>query len=342
MYVAVIALMVACVCGQDVTQELMEPVDDLADTDLVLAFVIGKQRSYRIGQYIRRRYDGFLSKLYLPDEIKIRTTDYDRTKMTALAALAAIYPPPPAQRWNPNLDWQPVPYDTLPYAVDDLLYWYNCPRYLWLRDRHYELPEVVNILRPYQNLFNYLSEKTGSNITTPEAVFYLDSLFQTLENVNIWPPKWATDVMPQIKEMTKIEYAVETYSSELLRLAAGVLMTDIVNATNRAVAGYLDQPKMRLYSAHENNVAAVMAAVRAFQAHQPNYGATFSLELRKHRTTGRHGIAAVYSQNTGQPEEIVPIQGCGGGQLCDYDTFLKLVQDIMWSPEDFRMACPSK
>lgn len=41
------------------------------------------------------------------------------------------------------------------------------------------------------------------------------------ENVNIAPPKWATDVMPQIKEMTKIEYTVQTYSSELLRLAAG-------------------------------------------------------------------------------------------------------------------------
>lgn len=81
---------------------------------------IGKQRSYLVGQYIRRRYDGFLSKLYLPDEIKIRTTNYDRTKMTALAALAAIFPPPPAQKWNPNLDWQPVPYDTLPYDVDDV------------------------------------------------------------------------------------------------------------------------------------------------------------------------------------------------------------------------------
>lgn len=81
---------------------------------------IGKQRSYLVGQYIRRRYDGFLSKLYLPDEIKIRTTNFDRTKMTALAALAAIFPPPPAQKWNPNLDWQPVPYDTLPYDVDDV------------------------------------------------------------------------------------------------------------------------------------------------------------------------------------------------------------------------------
>lgn len=43
MYAAVIAFMVVCVCGQDMTQELTEPVDELANTDLVLAFVVGRQ-----------------------------------------------------------------------------------------------------------------------------------------------------------------------------------------------------------------------------------------------------------------------------------------------------------
>lgn len=43
MYAAVIAFMVVCVCGQDMTRELTEPVDELANTDLVLAFVVGRQ-----------------------------------------------------------------------------------------------------------------------------------------------------------------------------------------------------------------------------------------------------------------------------------------------------------
>lgn len=40
--------------------------------------------------------------------------------MTVLTALAAIYPPPPAQKWNPFLNWQPVPYDTMDYDDDDV------------------------------------------------------------------------------------------------------------------------------------------------------------------------------------------------------------------------------
>lgn len=50
----------------------------------------------------------------------MRTTDFPRTKMTALVALAAMYPPPTVQRWNPNLNWQPIPYDTMHLENDDV------------------------------------------------------------------------------------------------------------------------------------------------------------------------------------------------------------------------------
>lgn len=72
------------------------------------------------GKYLREIYDGLVSRLYLPDQVTIRTTAYDRTKMTALAALAGLYPPVPAQKWNPNLDWQPIPYNTIPFTEDDV------------------------------------------------------------------------------------------------------------------------------------------------------------------------------------------------------------------------------
>lgn len=41
------------------------------------------------------------------------------------------------------------------------------------------------------------------------------------ENVGVKPPKWAQNVMPKIKEMTKIEYAIEFYDNDLIRLASG-------------------------------------------------------------------------------------------------------------------------
>lgn len=59
---------------------------------------------------LRRRYDNFLGDIYYPDSILARTTDFDRTKMTALLVLAGLYPPSPIQQWNDDLDWMPIPY----------------------------------------------------------------------------------------------------------------------------------------------------------------------------------------------------------------------------------------
>lgn len=39
--------------------------------------------------------------------------------MTALSALAAIYPPPPRQQWFPHFNWQPIPYDTAQQRSED-------------------------------------------------------------------------------------------------------------------------------------------------------------------------------------------------------------------------------
>lgn len=60
------------------------------------------------------------------------------------------------------------------------MYWYNCPLYLKLRNDVYNEPQVVEWIKAHQDLFDYLQKQTGTNITTPEDVFYLDNLFQTL------------------------------------------------------------------------------------------------------------------------------------------------------------------
>ncbi|KAL4703598.1 hypothetical protein ACJJTC_006775 [Scirpophaga incertulas] len=299
----------------------------------------GKQRAYSVGEYLRNRYDGLISKLYLPEDIAVRTTPYVRTQMSALAALAALYPPMPEQKWNPTLDWQPIPYNTVESSVDDLIYWSTCPRHGWLKNQIYESnPEMMTLIKPHEELFSYMSEHSGNNITIPEHIFTLDNLFQTLGNVEITPPQWAIDVMPQIKEMTKIKYTL-LYKIKLIVVSTGVLLNEVLEVSEAAVSGNTEQPKLWLYSAHENNVAALMSAAGVFEAHQPSYGSTFSLELRRHRTTGEYGFTAVYARNAGGPEEILPIPECENPIFCNYATFVDLTKDSVLSREDYQTQC---
>nr|XP_026487653.1 venom acid phosphatase Acph-1-like [Vanessa tameamea] len=299
----------------------------------------GKERAFLVGEYLRNRYNDSISQLYLPDEISVRTTDYARTKMTALVVLASMYPPQAAQKWNPELNWQPIPYDTMEWNNDDLLHFSNCPRYDELKNSVYEVPALSNAISSYENLFEVLSAKTGTNIETPENVFFLDNLFQTLNNTGVSLPRWADDLMPKIREMTKIEYLSLFYNKDLIRLSGGVLMAEIVEAIDAAIAGNEKQVKLRLYSGHENNVAALLAAARVFKPHQPKYGSTVSLELRKNVTTGKHGIMIVYAAEAGGPGVVLPIEGCGGNSICDYEMFLTLIRDVLLSRSDYMKQC---
>ena len=56
--------------------------------------------------------------LSLSWQIFIRSTDCDRTLMSAEANLAGLYPPEGQQMFNPNISWQPIPVHTVPESEE--------------------------------------------------------------------------------------------------------------------------------------------------------------------------------------------------------------------------------
>jgi len=56
--------------------------------------------------------------LSLSCQIFTRSTDYDRTLMSAEANLAGLYPPEGHQIFNPNISWQPIPVHTVPESEE--------------------------------------------------------------------------------------------------------------------------------------------------------------------------------------------------------------------------------
>uniref|UniRef100_A0A8B9XXS1 Lysosomal acid phosphatase n=1 Tax=Bos mutus grunniens TaxID=30521 RepID=A0A8B9XXS1_BOSMU len=78
----------------------------------------GMLQHWELGQALRQRYHGFLNTSYHRQEVYVRSTDFDRTLMSAEANLAGLFPPDGIQRFNPNISWQPIPVHTVPIAED--------------------------------------------------------------------------------------------------------------------------------------------------------------------------------------------------------------------------------
>lgn len=78
-----------------------------------------------MGQWLRKRYGSLLSDTYSKDEIYVRSTDVDRTLMSALSNLAGLYEPVKKDIWNPDIHWQPIPVHTQPEKTDPVTNIFN-------------------------------------------------------------------------------------------------------------------------------------------------------------------------------------------------------------------------
>ena len=78
----------------------------------------GKERMFRLGQYLRKRYKNFLG--ISPLEVATRSSGSDRCLESASLILAGMYPPKSRWKWDYNLGnvWQPFPIQTVPHDND--------------------------------------------------------------------------------------------------------------------------------------------------------------------------------------------------------------------------------
>ncbi|XP_045435249.1 prostatic acid phosphatase isoform X9 [Pipistrellus kuhlii] len=124
---------------------------------------MGMEQHYELGEYIRKRYGKFLNESYKHQQVYVRSTDIDRTLMSAMTNLAALFPPDGISLWNPNLPWQPIPVHTVPLMEDRLLFlpFKNCPRFQELESETLKSEEFQKRLQPYKDFIETLPKLSG-------------------------------------------------------------------------------------------------------------------------------------------------------------------------------------
>jgi lysosomal acid phosphatase len=132
---------------------------------------LGKQQHYELGQWLHKRYAGLVNETYSRNEIYIRSTDVDRTLMSALSNLDGFYPPVGGQVWKKDANWQPIPVHTVPEKSDAILAAKkSCPSYDYALKKLKQSDEYVQFNKQHKKLYDYLTLHTGRTVGSMEAV----------------------------------------------------------------------------------------------------------------------------------------------------------------------------
>jgi len=289
----------------------------------------GKERHYKLGNYIRVRYNDFIPHKYSSDGVFVRSTDIDRTLMSAESHLAGLFPPTDDQLWNPSLQWQPIPVHTVSKDEDLLLSLSSpCPLYDKLLNELNQSPEIQAMIAKNKDLFAYLTEKSGRNVTTFEDVEFLYDVLFIETRFNMTLPNWTHGVYPEkLKPLSDFSFAMKAYTKEMQRLRGGPLVKEMA-AQMSDVAKSLSTKKLFMYSAHDVTVAAFLSALGIFDGIQPPYASMVMVELHEIRPK-EFGVQIWYknvSRDSMEPY-LLTVPGCQS--LCPLERFNELIRPVI-------------
>lgn len=135
----------------------------------------------------------------------------------------------------------------------------------------------------FQELFDYVSQNTGLNVTNWLPFL---PLYYNLEGQRDWGfklPQWAELVFPDLLgEALVAFYRSRTATEEMKMFSAGYMVKKIIEEMREKVEGNApNDRKIYLYSGHELNIAFLQIFLDVFNEKPPEFGAYNVFELHK-------------------------------------------------------------
>ncbi|KAM4720804.1 lysosomal acid phosphatase [Rhinophrynus dorsalis] len=246
---------------------------------------IGMKQHWDLGQELHVRYKGFLNESYNRHEIYVRSTDVDRTLMSAEANLAGLYPPAGAQVFNPNITWQPIPVHTVPDSQDQLLKFplSPCPKYVKLQEETRQSEAYINVTRDNKDFLQMVANKTGLSDCSLESVWTIYDIMFCEKTHNLSLPSWASaDVLERLRKLKDFSFRFLFGIHQRIqkaRLQGGILVNQIVKNMTAAAHNSTNRLKLIAYSAHDTTLGAMQMALDVYNGKQSPYASCHMFEL---------------------------------------------------------------
>uniref|UniRef100_A0A0N4ZMZ1 Prostatic acid phosphatase n=1 Tax=Parastrongyloides trichosuri TaxID=131310 RepID=A0A0N4ZMZ1_PARTI len=288
----------------------------------------GMLQQYNLGQWIQRRYNGYLHDEYSPFEVYVRSSDYNRTLMSAQANMAGLYKPNNQSQFLPGLQWNPIPVHTMPKEDDKELYdEIYCPTIKSESEAIYHKNDnITKLEEENKDFLTFLGNVTNLSkgpLPLKDVWLVFDPLNAELHHEEEHTlPSWANEsVVEKVTTLYDIASKYIYSTDTMIRLKAGPLFRDIMKRLKRKINNQLDsREKLYVYSAHDTSVSAILASLGITPDVFPQYATMVLIELHK---VNNDSIVKVFYKNITDVEDVFEydIEGCPSP--CSYDKLIE-------------------
>lgn len=325
----------------------------------------GMYQMFEVGKFLRKKYVedfNFLSSVYNRTEFYARSTEKDRTLMSAQSLLLGLFPPGSGPNRAAGTEFkehnalpsgiQSVPVHSATKNVDFLLHGYKtCPRIKELRFTVKNSPEWKEKELETQEFRERISRAVGM---TDQVISLgkIPSIYHALKAEMTHVKSELHDISAQdfdkIVELKDFSLHRKFCLREMGKLGTGVLLKHIVdtfrwrassvNSTDfvkieksPAISGERNT-KFRYYSAHDGTLLSLISAMGLKQNFAiPHYAAHLLFELyRKNNNSTEFHVAVLYN-------DAPLISECNPD--CTLEEFSKFMEDGMMSFHECHRAC---
>lgn len=249
----------------------------------------GMQQEFKLGTLLRKKYVeqyNLLPLNYIAKAMYVRSTDFDRTLMSAESLLMGLYPlgtgPKTDTATNSALPelYQPIPIHTIPKNLDtvflsvidihssEILQKYILTRKDWI--------EKTNAI---QNKLPIWQQETGVPLNNLFDVSKLaDTLFVFQTHHIAFPNELNPQDAKEIIETGRWAFATMFKAPEVGKLMGHALLEEILSQLEKATHNN-QELKFVLLSGHDSNILALLSALEAPLDMPPRYASNLNFSL---------------------------------------------------------------
>lgn len=277
---------------------------------------IGMAQEYQLGKRLREEYiihNQLLPEQYSNKTMYVRSTEFDRTVMSAQSVLLGLYPlgkgpkNRASQAYALPHGYQPIPIFTIPQEEDSLLRPFN-DKFMFrklLQKYLFSTPEWIEKEPKLKQNMAKWGAATGLTLTNPVQ---LQELADTIFIYQLYqlplPPDLSPDDIKAIKTSVHNQWSSLYKNPAIASIAGSKQLTAIVEKLQTA-SQKKSELKYILYSAHDSTLVAQMAVLETPLTEWPAYASRLNFSLYEEGNS--HDIVRITYNN--QP---VLIPACNG------------------------------